>query len=62
MPSFEVEWRMTGSAVVDADDTEEAEQIVTDALTNFETYHLDEIEVEETEMLEVFPRDDDDTP
>lgn len=59
MPSFEVEWSMRGTAVVEADDVDEAEALVTEALTNFETYHLDEIDVEETEMLQTTERDDD---
>lgn len=60
MPSWEVEWSMRGTAVVEADDSDEAESIVTEALTNFETYQLDEIDVEETEMLETVEREDDD--
>lgn len=59
MPSFEVEWSMRGTAVVEADDVDEAEALVTEALTNFETYHLDEIDVEETEMLQTTEGDDD---
>lgn len=59
MPSFEVEWSMRGTAVVEADDVDEAEALVTEALTNFETYHLDEVDVEETEMLQTTERDDD---
>jgi DNA replicative helicase MCM subunit Mcm2 (Cdc46/Mcm family) len=59
MASFEVEWRMSGTAVVEADDVDEAESLVTDALMNFETYHLDEIDVDETEMVETNERDDD---
>lgn len=51
---------MRGTAVVEADDSDEAESIVTEALTNFETYQLDEIDVEETEMLETVEREDDD--
>lgn len=59
MAKFEVEWAMRGTAVVEADDVDEAEQIVTDALQGFETYPLEEYEVDETECLDTTPREDD---
>lgn len=60
MAKFEVEWAMRGTAKVEAEDRDEAEQIVTDALQGFETYPLEEYDVEETEMLDTMPVDDDD--
>lgn len=52
MPLYEVEWSMRGTARVEADDSDEAEQIVTDALSGFETYQLETYDVEETECID----------
>lgn len=61
MALFEVEWSMRGTARVEADDRDEAEEILTDALKGFETYPLETYDVEETECIdtqEVEPDDD----
>lgn len=47
MPKFEIEWRSRGTAVVEADDATEAGLVLEDALNNFETLLLDEIDVDE---------------
>lgn len=60
MPKFEVEWLMRGTATVEADDRDEAEQIVTDALRGFETYPLEEYDVDDTECVDVQEVGDDD--
>lgn len=37
MPLFEVRWNSTGKAVIEADDPQEAEDILRDGLEDFET-------------------------
>lgn len=60
MSLYEVEWSMRGTAKVEADDVNEAEQIVTDALRGFETYPLDEYDVDETECIDTVEVESDD--
>lgn len=50
MPKFEIEWRSRGTAVVEADDATEAGLVLEDALNNFETLMLDEVEVDEVQV------------
>lgn len=60
MPLYEVEWSMRGTARAEADDKDEAEEIVTDALKGFETYPLETYDVEETECVDTQEVEDDD--
>lgn len=60
MPRFEVDWRMSGTATVDADDAGEAESLVSEALHDFETYRLEEIDVDDTEVSDITEVEDDD--
>lgn len=58
MPRFEVDWRMKGSAVVEADDLAEARSVVAEAVENFESYRLDEVDIEDVETLDAMEVDD----
>lgn len=54
MPMFKVEWTMAGDAVVEADDADEANVLVTEGLRNldhsqFESIDCDEVIIESTE-------------
>ena len=56
MPKFEMEWSMQGRATVEADDHDEAEDILHDGLlvldsTMFEHIDMDEITVDAVEEL-----------
>jgi len=59
MPLYEVEWTARGNATVEADDADEAEQLITEAVTNFETLMLDSVDVEEVEVIDTQIGDDD---
>lgn len=56
MPRFELEWTMTGSAVIEADDPAEAKQLLEDGLVNldhsdFESIDCDDVVVRSTEPV-----------
>lgn len=59
MPKFEVHWSANGTAVVEADDADEAGELITEAITNFETVMLDSVDVEETEVIDTQLAEDD---
>jgi hypothetical protein len=48
MPKFALEWTVQGSAVIEADDADEAERILHDCLGNFDTSMMEEFDVLET--------------
>ena len=48
MPKYEVEWEMTGSAVIEADNEDEAKELAEDALGDFATYSFEEFNMDET--------------
>lgn len=56
MASFELEWSLTGHAQIEADDADEAEQILQDGLLNldasmFDSVDVDEVTVDSTDVL-----------
>lgn len=53
MPMYDVEWEMQGTAVVEADDPEEARELVVEAITNFDTLQLEQWGVDEHEITDV---------
>ncbi len=53
MPTYDVDWEMRGSAVVEADDPEEALELVTEAVTNFDVSQLEQWGVEGHEITDV---------
>lgn len=59
MPRYEVRWSANGTAAVEADDADEAEQLISEAITNFETVMLDSVDVENTEVIDTQVVDDD---
>lgn len=59
MPRYEVRWSANGTASVEADDADEAEQLISEAITNFETVMLDSVDVENTEVIDTQVVDDD---
>ena len=52
MALYEVEWSAHGTATVEADDIDEAEALVCEAVADFDHTMLDVINVDETEVLE----------
>jgi hypothetical protein len=48
MPRFNIDWSMAGTAVVEADDLDEAESIMTEAMDNWDSSMLDEVDVDST--------------
>lgn len=60
MPRFELEWTITGSAVVEADDADEAEQILVEGLGNLDSSMFEEVDVLETSVDSVEEADGDD--
>lgn len=51
MGLYEVEWSARGTATVEADDLDEAEQLVTEGLRYFDTSQFEEFDVDDTEIL-----------
>lgn len=49
---FEMCWRCEGSATVEADDADEAEDLMRDALEHFSTMDLESFDVDDTEITE----------
>lgn len=63
MALYEVRWSAQGTSTVEADDPDEAEQLVTEGLQYFDTSQFEQFDVDETEMLETkntAEKDDDD--
>lgn len=60
MPQFELDWSMQGRALVEADDADEAEQILHEGLANLDSSMFDEIDVNETTTDDVQEVADDD--
>lgn len=60
MARFELEWTMQGRCVVEADDADEAESILSDGLLNLDHSMFDEIDVEEVISDSVEEMKDDD--
>lgn len=52
MPKFEVSWQAQGMASLEADDASEAEDLVKEAVENFDTLQLDEFSVDNIEIVE----------
>jgi hypothetical protein len=59
MPKFNLEWSVTGSAVIEADDADEAEQILHEGLANLDSSMFEEVDVLETTTDEVLEVGDD---
>jgi hypothetical protein len=55
VPKFEVEWTMQGWAVVEADDTEEAKQILHEGLVNLDTAWFEQFDVTNARTESVEP-------
>lgn len=51
MAQFELEWSMSGRVVVEADDADEAEQLMHDNLFNLDSGMFDEIDVDSVETV-----------
>lgn len=47
MARFELEWTAQGRAVIEADDADEAETLLTEGLLNLDSSMFDEVDVEE---------------
>lgn len=60
MALFEVEWAARGTATVEADDLDEAEQLVTEGLRYFDTSQFESFDVDDTEILSDTTDDDED--
>lgn len=60
MPKFELEWSLTGRAVVEADDADEAEDILNDSLLSLDSTMLEEVDVYEVTVDGVSDADDED--
>lgn len=55
MPKFDLEWAMYGRAVIEADDSDEAEQILHDGLSSFDTSMFEQFDVDSTKTTDVEP-------
>lgn len=60
MPRFELEWSMMGRAVIEADDADEAEQILHEGLSNLDSSMFEEVDVLDTTTDSVEGEDEDD--
>lgn len=58
MPRFEVEWSAQGRAVIEADDADEAETLLSEGLRNLDHSMFDEVDVEEVASDSVEELDD----
>jgi hypothetical protein len=52
MPKWEVNWRAYGTAVVEADTPEEAEEEVSSAVSDFDTMMLENIDVDGVDVAD----------
>jgi len=59
MALYEVKWTARGSATVEADDADEAERLVSEGLTYFDTSQFEEFDVDETEITDTDTDDED---
>ena len=59
MAQFDLDWSMTGSAVIEADDSDEAEQILTEGLANLDSSMFDSVDVHEVTSESCAEVDDD---
>jgi hypothetical protein len=57
---FELQWTISGRALIEADDADEAEKILHEGLANLDSSMFDEIDVDETTTDDVEEQDDDD--
>lgn len=53
MAQFELEWAMYGRAVIEADDTDEAEDILHSGLMNLDSGMFEEVDVDSIETTSV---------
>ena len=53
MATFEIDWSCQGRVTVEADDRDEAEQLVTEGLYNFDTTMFESFDVDEASVDEV---------
>ena len=53
MPKFDIEWAMYGRAVIEADDSGEAQQILADGLESFDTSMFEQVDVDSSEIMDV---------
>lgn len=60
MPQFEVEWAMYGRTVVEADDSDEAEQIVHEGLSDFDAGMFEQHDVDSVDTMDINPVEDGD--
>lgn len=60
MPRFELEWSLTGRAVIEADDADEAEQILHEGLSNLDSSMFEEVDVLDITTDSIEGEDDDD--
>lgn len=60
MALYDVEWIARGTAKVEADDLDEAESLVCEAISDLDHTMLEAVDVEETEVLDTHLSDDDD--
>lgn len=59
MPKFELQWTATGRALIEADDADEAEQLLHEGLLIMDSSMFDEFDVDETTTDDVEEQDDD---
>jgi len=53
MPTYDVDWEMQGTAVVEADDPTEARELVGESISNFDVSQLEQWGVDEHEITDV---------
>ena len=58
MAQFELEWTMTGRAVIEADDSDEAEQILHESMAKLDSSMFEELDVDEITTDSVEPVDE----
>lgn len=59
MTLYDVKWAANGCITVEADDAEEAEELVTEAINDFDTVMLDAISVDDVEVTDTRVKDED---
>jgi hypothetical protein len=59
MAQFELEWSAVGSATIEADDADEAADILAEGLRNLDSSMFDEVDVEEITVDSTTQREDD---
>lgn len=53
MALFEVGWRMDGTTIIEADDADEAQELVRETFPNFDSTMVESVTVDEVEILSV---------